>query len=201
MNIDDFLYVDHFPKFMLPFLEGWLDPIGDGNCGFRCVADFFLGDQEQWMLARTMVANEVAAHPNLYSQIYADQLENEVRRIRWTGGRCTSEHWMVVFQDLFPIANLFNTAIMLFGAGVDGIGVYPCITVLPWSAPSTATGPYREFALLTVANYHYVRLDMSPNFPVPPVAGFWYDVRDFSVQDWDQRYVGRIATWHTLATN
>lgn len=201
MNIDEFLYVDWFPNVMLPYLEGWVDPIGDGNCGFRCVAEFFWGNQEEWILARTVIANEITRHPNVYSHIYGDQLENEVRRITWTGGRCTGDHWMAVFQDLFPIANLFNAVIMLFGTGIDGVGVYPCITVLPWSAPSTSTGPSRELALLTVGNYHYVRLQMSPNFPVPPIAGFWYDVREFSVQDWDQRYASRIATWHNINRN
>ena len=82
MNINDFPYIDRVPAFMLPFLEGWFDPIGDGNCGFRVVADLFLGDQEQWIIARTMVANEMSVHPNVYSRMYADQLENEIRRIR-----------------------------------------------------------------------------------------------------------------------
>ena len=127
-----------------------------------------------------MVANELSAHPDVYSRMYADQLESEIRRIRWSGGRCGVDHWMVVFQDLFPIANLFNATVMLYGTGDNGVGTYPCITVLPWSAPSTATGPYKEFALLTVG-YHYVRLNFSPNYPVPPIAGFWYDIRDFRV--------------------
>lgn len=29
------------PDFMFEYLIGWVDPVVDGNCGFRCVADFF----------------------------------------------------------------------------------------------------------------------------------------------------------------
>ncbi|XP_021771914.1 uncharacterized protein LOC110736078 [Chenopodium quinoa] len=40
-------YLHLLPGPMLPYITTWKDVIGDGNCGFRCVADFFLGDQAQ----------------------------------------------------------------------------------------------------------------------------------------------------------
>ncbi|XP_021753467.1 uncharacterized protein LOC110718855 [Chenopodium quinoa] len=64
----------------------WKDVIGDGNCGFRCMADFFFGDQAQWFTARETIANEVAAHPMLYGRIYGiRRVWMNAGRIRWEG--------------------------------------------------------------------------------------------------------------------
>ncbi|XP_050226983.1 uncharacterized protein LOC126676751 [Mercurialis annua] len=34
------------PRFILPFVQELVDVRGDGNCGFRVVADYIYGDQE-----------------------------------------------------------------------------------------------------------------------------------------------------------
>ncbi|KAI5663003.1 hypothetical protein M9H77_22326 [Catharanthus roseus] len=39
---------DVFPSFIYLFIENWKNMIGDGNCGYRIVADFVLGDEHQW---------------------------------------------------------------------------------------------------------------------------------------------------------
>ncbi|XP_021762236.1 uncharacterized protein LOC110727010 [Chenopodium quinoa] len=97
---------------MLPYITAWKDVIGDGNYGFRCVSDFFFGDQEQWFTARETIANEVASHPTLYERIYGiGRVWMNVERIRWDGGAVDSRHWIVAIQDLFPIATWFNARV------------------------------------------------------------------------------------------
>ncbi|KAI5658364.1 hypothetical protein M9H77_27157 [Catharanthus roseus] len=39
-----FPYTDSFPTLIYPFIENWKNVIGDGNCGYRVVADFVFGD-------------------------------------------------------------------------------------------------------------------------------------------------------------
>ncbi|XP_021770738.1 uncharacterized protein LOC110734920 [Chenopodium quinoa] len=81
------------PGPMLPYITAWKDIIGDGNCGFRCVADFFFGDQAQWFTAREIIANEVAAHPMLYERIYGiGRVWMNAERIRWDGEAVDSRH-------------------------------------------------------------------------------------------------------------
>ncbi|XP_021717947.1 PKS-NRPS hybrid synthetase CHGG_01239-like [Chenopodium quinoa] len=104
------------PNIMWPYVVGVKDISGDGNCEFRCVADFCYGDQEELRLVRHHIANEVGSHPWLYSMIYYDiwgqqfgsGLQREVDRIRWDGDACGQEHWMVAQQDLFAIATIWN---------------------------------------------------------------------------------------------
>ncbi|XP_021738223.1 protein FAR1-RELATED SEQUENCE 5-like [Chenopodium quinoa] len=43
-------YIYAIPNIIWPYVVGVKDVIGDGNCGFRCVADLYYGDQEEWRL-------------------------------------------------------------------------------------------------------------------------------------------------------
>ncbi|KAI5663736.1 hypothetical protein M9H77_23059 [Catharanthus roseus] len=43
-----FPYTNAFPSFIYPFISNWKNVIGDGNCGYRVVADFVFGDEHQW---------------------------------------------------------------------------------------------------------------------------------------------------------
>ncbi|KAI5680548.1 hypothetical protein M9H77_01775 [Catharanthus roseus] len=42
-----FPYIDAFPSFIYPFIENLKNVIGDGNCGYRVVANFVFGDERQ----------------------------------------------------------------------------------------------------------------------------------------------------------
>ncbi|KAI5662810.1 hypothetical protein M9H77_22133 [Catharanthus roseus] len=42
-----FPYTNDFPAFIYPFISNWKNVIGDGNCGYRVVADFVFGDEHQ----------------------------------------------------------------------------------------------------------------------------------------------------------
>ncbi|KAI5682570.1 hypothetical protein M9H77_03798 [Catharanthus roseus] len=43
-----FTYTNAFPTFIYPFISNWKNVIGDGNCGYRVVADFLFGNEHQW---------------------------------------------------------------------------------------------------------------------------------------------------------
>ncbi|KAI5670776.1 hypothetical protein M9H77_11140 [Catharanthus roseus] len=42
------LYTNAFSAFIYPFISNWKNMIGDGNCGYRVIADFVFGDEHQW---------------------------------------------------------------------------------------------------------------------------------------------------------
>ena len=184
----------------MPYIAKWKDVIGDGNCGFRCVADFFLGTQDKWFDARETIVNEVAAHPMLYERIYGlGRIPFEIFRIRWDGGGAVDErHWMVTFQDLFPIATWFNARVICLGIGLVPTSYYPCITVLPLRARNTVRAPTREFVIATIGASHFIRLDLVQDAPMPPIAGFWTTVHEPSVDGWDRQHEARRNMWDSL---
>ncbi|XP_021725921.1 uncharacterized protein LOC110693105 [Chenopodium quinoa] len=193
-------YAHLLPGPILPYITGWNDVIGDGNCGFRCVAAFFMGDQEQWRLARQFMDNEITGYPHLYRRIYyeAGGLDFEIQRIRWSGGPCGERHWMVAFQDLYVIATLYNATVICYGIGQTPTSYYPCITVLPLRAPDNGTAPTREFVIATVGGSHFILLQLDQNHPIPPIANVWYRAREPSVIGWEKRYQHRISLWERL---
>ena len=95
---------------------------------------------------------------------------------------------MEISNDLFPIANFYKCAVRCFGQLGGGRSLMPCITVLPWSADSTMSQPVAELAIAHLGTYqHFIRLDLSANFPVPPIARSWYTIRTPSVEGWERR--------------
>ncbi|KAI5652698.1 hypothetical protein M9H77_29885 [Catharanthus roseus] len=56
-----FLYTNAFPAFIYPFISNWENVIGDGNCGYRVVANFVFGDEH---LAREERVNELVHRIN-----------------------------------------------------------------------------------------------------------------------------------------
>ena len=180
-----------------------MDVLGDGNCGFRVVADYVFGDEEQWRVTRVCVANEILANRALYEQIYFEGVDAGYRRIMWSGGACLSDHWMTVVDDLFPIANVFNAAVMLFGYGGGGNSLFSCCTVLPMRVTSSSTGPAKEIVIghLGESYKHYIRLNLAPDFPVPPIVPLWFETRTDSVVGWEHMYDRRRSHWDRLTAS
>uniref|UniRef100_A0A803L9G5 Protein FAR1-RELATED SEQUENCE n=2 Tax=Chenopodium quinoa TaxID=63459 RepID=A0A803L9G5_CHEQI len=147
-DISDFPYLYGLPDIIKPFVEDWNNVMGDGNCGFRCVADFFLGGQDNWIQARYLIVNEVKANRPEYIHLYHGGLDQAIDRITWNGGHCGANHYMDLPDDLYPIANFWNCAVMVYGVGPRG-ELYSCMTVLPLRAPSTDDRPRIEICHYT----------------------------------------------------
>jgi hypothetical protein len=185
----------------MPYLEGWNDVVGDGNCGFRVVADVFQMGEDNYGLVRQLMYSEIASNRNVYRHVYQDDLDGALRRIRWGGGPCGQNHYFDAPLDLFAVANIYKCAVMHFGLGLHSQAYYPCTTVLPWRSRETVTTPVREVAIAFLGSSyrHFIRLDMSSDFPVPPIIPRWYTIRTASVEGWDALYHDRIHEWNTLA--
>ncbi|KAI5681065.1 hypothetical protein M9H77_02292 [Catharanthus roseus] len=60
-----FPYTNAFPAFIYPFISSWKNVIGDGNCGYRVVANFGFGDEHQWP---ELQLNDMCLIPPLHIQ-------------------------------------------------------------------------------------------------------------------------------------
>ncbi|XP_056691789.1 uncharacterized protein [Spinacia oleracea] len=105
-------FKEWLPQFMLQYIRGYCDVIPDGNCGFRCAAEFFLGDQERYGEIRSTLVGEIGKLEQ-YRHVYRpDSIANVSWRINWRGGRCGEEHWMITDCDLWPLATHFNAVVI-----------------------------------------------------------------------------------------
>ncbi|XP_021760166.1 uncharacterized protein LOC110724994 [Chenopodium quinoa] len=195
-DISDFSYLYGLPDIIKPFVEDWNNVMGDGKCGFQYVADFFLGGQDNWIQARYLIVNEVKANRPEYIHLYHGGLDQAIDRITWNGGHCGANHYMGLPDDLYPIANFWNCAVMVYGVGPRR-ELYPCMIVLPLRAMSTDDRPRIEIDIAHIGR-HYVRLDLSLNYLVPPIVDPWFMYRDQSVIGWEQLYQEWRAHWDQL---
>nr|ABN06022.1 Ovarian tumour, otubain [Medicago truncatula] len=61
----------YMPKFMRPHIEGIVDVIGDGHCGFRAIAERVGLTEESHVMVRRVVIKELKEHRNKYIEVYA----------------------------------------------------------------------------------------------------------------------------------
>ncbi|XP_057247424.1 uncharacterized protein LOC130589843 [Beta vulgaris subsp. vulgaris] len=113
-DMERFPYFHRLPLTIQEHIEGWLDVVADGNCGFRCVADAFCSGQDNWDIVRRTTVSELHQNGPLFHWIYGDDLNEAITRITWEGERCGEEHYMEVLADLYPIANHYRCTIFFF---------------------------------------------------------------------------------------
>jgi len=63
----------YMPKFMRPFIEKIVDVKGDGNYGFRDIAESLGLTEESHDMVRRALIQEVKEHKNDYMRIYAGE--------------------------------------------------------------------------------------------------------------------------------
>lgn len=197
------VHADRIPHIIVDYVLRVVDVAGDGNCGFRVLALFLYGNEEQWNDVRQQIITEIVAYPTLYAPVFIDGLTSAVKRICYFGTNNNQSHWMQVMDDLFPICTMYNAAIFFFQYGANRGVSLQCATALPLRAYGGAQGPTREMAILHLGNdfLHYVKLDLRDGCPVPPIALQWIRNHEASVRGWDRLYAHRMQLWESRAAN
>ncbi|KAI5658379.1 hypothetical protein M9H77_27172 [Catharanthus roseus] len=80
-----FPYTNAFPAFIYPFISNWKNVCGDGNCGYRVMADFVFGDEHQWLEVRRRILYKLEHSMNVYVNLVGSEVRvNElVHKIHW----------------------------------------------------------------------------------------------------------------------
>ncbi|KAI5672729.1 hypothetical protein M9H77_13093 [Catharanthus roseus] len=169
-----FPYTDAFPTFMYPFIENRKNVIGDGNCGYRVVADFVFGDKHQWLEVRRRRIFELEHTTNMYLSLFesAERIYELVRRTQWQNGPALSDHWLETPDSLYVIANTFNLCVIL-------IARLGCTIVLPLYSYSDRPSGTLVIWLLT-DQQHFIQVHH----------------RSDRVSNWVEAYSDRIAYWN-----
>lgn len=70
--------IDYMPRFMLPFIEKVVDVIGDGHCGFRAIAEFMGLTEQNHLMIRTHLIQELKDHRDDYVEVFAGDRKSVV---------------------------------------------------------------------------------------------------------------------------
>ncbi|AES88190.2 OTU-like cysteine protease [Medicago truncatula] len=70
---------------MGPYIEGIVDVIGDGHCGFRAIAERVGLTEESHVMVRRALIKELKEHRNKYTEVYAseDRYNSFARPDKW----------------------------------------------------------------------------------------------------------------------
>nr|ABE80137.2 transposase, putative [Medicago truncatula] len=72
-NYDQSNPMYYMPKFLRPYIEGIVDVIGDGHCGFRAIAECVVLTEESYVMVRRTLIKELKEHMNKYIEVYASE--------------------------------------------------------------------------------------------------------------------------------
>ncbi|KAI5680318.1 hypothetical protein M9H77_01545 [Catharanthus roseus] len=186
-----FPYTNVFPAFIYPFISNWKNVIDDGNCGYRVVADFVVGDEHQWSEVRRGMLYELEHSTNLYVNLVgSEESVNElVHGINWlVDGPAPYAYWFETPDSLYIVANAFNLCVILI-AQLDST------TVLPLYSYSDRPEGTLVIGFLTEER-HFIQLQLNDMCPIPPLHVQWIHHRSEWVSNWANSYQHRIADWN-----
>ncbi|KAI5676693.1 hypothetical protein M9H77_07643 [Catharanthus roseus] len=92
-----------FPDFMYVFIQNWKNMEGGGNCGFRVVAKFLFGDENQWLEIRRRMSYDLHHHMNMYVQLFGslERVYELIKKTNWEEGSAPYEHWIDTPDHLY----------------------------------------------------------------------------------------------------
>ncbi|KAI5649013.1 hypothetical protein M9H77_35018 [Catharanthus roseus] len=114
----------------------WKNVIGDGNCGYRVVADFVFGDKHQWPKVHRRMLYELEHSMNVYLNLVGS----------------TEHHWLETPDLLYIIANALNLCVII-------IAQLGSTTVLPLYSYLDRPGGTLVIGLLTELQ-HFIQVSI-----------------------------------------
>ncbi|GAA0143164.1 hypothetical protein LIER_35690 [Lithospermum erythrorhizon] len=110
-------YLEDFPSFLKPYIQGWLDVESDGHCGFRVVAHHVYDDQDSWMRVRQELFFEIDARPELYEKIFMFNTTRSIREaLSWWDLSSRGTNWWMDADMGYMIATRYNKLFVILSA-------------------------------------------------------------------------------------
>ena len=132
-----------------------MDPIGDGNCGFRCIAHQVLGDQELWPQVRKEMAELLVSEKDNFVKMLGGEKEfNQIIRH-------LKHNWLNKLDMGQIAADTFQRPVCFYSLA-------ECCTYVPFKVPPNSHAP---ICISHVNNNHWILLSIKdPLFPIPPIC-------------------------------
>ncbi|POV97591.1 hypothetical protein PSTT_14978 [Puccinia striiformis] len=162
-------YIPQVPKHVSQFVKDIFNPRGDGNCGFRCVAQALgYADDMGFMQVRDEMAREIASWRSNYAKLQGG--ENEMKKIinSLTVARAKEsvgcDKWLDKMLHGQILANTYNRPIIFLSQGDSN-------SFLPLRLGPKDSTRVEPIYLLYVDSNHWVLLEVGGidgDKPLPP---------------------------------
>ncbi|KAH9816678.1 hypothetical protein DFH28DRAFT_890756 [Melampsora americana] len=186
LSKDTFLRLYVHPSAIRKHIVGYTNPRGDGNCGYRSVAVALGKSQEDWREIKKDMIHELDKNREVYTKknysssiFYNHSFEKFRRLLRNTDSPVEKDYWLSFPAHAYILANAYKRPIMLFSA------LQP-LTFFPTLHPPNDNPPI--FICLLCALHHFISVNLSSNFPAPPLYAPWKENRIPEADKWEDKY-------------
>lgn len=161
----------------------------DGHCGYWSVAEILgLVEENKWQRIRRGLLEELEHNRDIYGKGDYFHVERLKWEIDYFFPLAPRANYMLFPEAGHLIATRYNMMLHFFSES-------ECLTFLPLR--SSGSHPEIEGAVALVGE-HFVMLILEPGCPVPPVALYWQENHDHSVNGWDAVIAERVAAYRGL---
>ena len=183
-------------QFILPFITGHVNVLGDGNCGFRTISYFQYGDQTKWVDIRQDLIEELTTNKALHLRALGgshEEYENVVHRLSWFQTPAPEAHWCEVMTLGLVVATKYQKVFAYWSQ--EGY-----CTFLPLESRVGHDPPREYIHMARVCNgSHFIALHMRDDHPLPPIFHMWKTYHDPSIGHWPETVFHRqLAQFNTL---
>ena len=178
------------PSVYQKYITDIRDVYSDGNCGFRSVAVALGWEEDQWLLVRTLLLEEMEVNKehwenilNCHDYTWYQGLYNTInwREVGPAPLRC----WMDMPSTGLIIAQKFGVVLQHFCPGrsytffpmFDGPNIFP---------------EHRIISICWVNRNHFIMLKLAENSPMPTPDTTWSHWRFEAAEEWERLYKDRL---------
>jgi histone-lysine N-methyltransferase SETD2 len=193
--------IEEMPKFMHPYIDDIVDVVGDGWCGYRCMALEYSGHEDNFELIKFHMLKELNLHKETYMKVYAtekrfnyirDALYPPKRKIL-PGHVAPMDKWLT-FPDMGHIlATHYNRVVVELTE--PGARISETFFPLRGKPPSN---PEKNLVCFGLVPGHFFLVKLKEGCPLPPTCLEWKNHRSEEAAEWEYPFMDRQSTYVDL---
>src|ERR1044072_3204120 len=146
--------IEHVPQFMREYVFDIREVSGDGNCGFRAIAEMMDIGQENWYSVRQFMINELRQNVAQYMKVYqTDQRYQQVLQ-----GLTVAPNEFVLIDKWLSIPDMGHLVASAYKVVFVTISKKGCTTFFPHFGHVPHALEHRFVTLLHVNENHWVQV-------------------------------------------
>ncbi|KAK2358924.1 protein FAR1-RELATED SEQUENCE [Trifolium repens] len=171
-------FFKHMPQFMQPYIEDFVDVVGDGYCGYRVVSLHENGNEDDYELVKLNMIREIKNHRKLYENMFGGKARFEkILEVLHSSPRSTrrsvapKEKWLS-FPDMgHVIATYYNRIVVELTSPIIGVSLIP---------------------------EHFVQVKLKPGAILPKASAEWRRYCTDEAMAWEYPFMDRISVFEDL---
>ncbi|KAL8483604.1 hypothetical protein ACS0TY_026333 [Phlomoides rotata] len=161
-------FMDRLPSTFIAHISGTKDVLGDGYCGFRCVAELVGFPQESWGRVRGELYHELSKNCELYERVFIEKkrVDKILEALNWYDETAPKKKWFMLPEMGHLTASYYNVALITLSSAQS-------LTFLPIRSSIPNDVVPKVICIAFVNDNHFIQVHLKDGHPLPPVVLQW----------------------------